>query len=399
MVGALRFAVARLLGAQDLLVPFLSEVRDWKDFERLVGLQRVGPLISSLARRHPDIFPQETAAALAVRSRLSTLRSLAQAAHTCELTTLLGSAGVTTIVLKGAALEMSAYGEIGLRDPGDLDLLVLPEALDTAIAVMVDSGYEIDHGNVVDAPWCAAYRDIVEDLQRGGRRRRDRGDGQLQGRWRSFRKLANAISLVRADTGAVDLHWRLFRNERLFDADVWSRRAEVLVAGAAVGALSPELELVYLACHGAKHSWKAFKWLVDLPLVAKTAAQSFESVRAIAEEAGVAHVLGSALRLSTGLLGAPNREAIEAAFPPDRSSDSLVRRATEALARAADPRVAEPSGISELRLHLRMHSGVRYWARSVEETLALPNWWLDLAQPLALRPVRVVRSMITRGGV
>src|SRR5882724_9901509 len=49
--------------------------------------------------------------------------------------------GLNVIVLKGAALAQSVYGDIGLRPMGDIDLLVRKEDLDCAEQIMSTLGY------------------------------------------------------------------------------------------------------------------------------------------------------------------------------------------------------------------------------------------------------------------
>lgn len=54
--------------------------------------------------------------------------------------------GIEVMLLKGAALAGTVYGDIGLRAMSDIDLLVRPECLDRAKEIMSDLAYVFDSG-------------------------------------------------------------------------------------------------------------------------------------------------------------------------------------------------------------------------------------------------------------
>jgi Uncharacterised nucleotidyltransferase len=63
-------------------------------------------------------------------------------AAAAEISTALGGAGVTFAGTKGIALESTVYRGDGSRYMNDLDLMVLPEQRDTAMATLRGSGFE-----------------------------------------------------------------------------------------------------------------------------------------------------------------------------------------------------------------------------------------------------------------
>ncbi len=54
------------------------------------------------------------------------------------------AAGIETIVLKGAALAQTVYEDIGLRPMNDIDLLVRPEDVEKAVAIMRRLDYQLN---------------------------------------------------------------------------------------------------------------------------------------------------------------------------------------------------------------------------------------------------------------
>jgi hypothetical protein len=63
------------------------------------------------------------------------------AAEAIRLQRLFDDVKIPVLFLKGASLEMLAYGNLGLRSAKDIDLLVTPEFLEPAIALLTRTGY------------------------------------------------------------------------------------------------------------------------------------------------------------------------------------------------------------------------------------------------------------------
>ena len=63
------------------------------------------------------------------------------AAEAVRLQRLFDDAGLPVLFLKGASLAAVAYGNLGLRSAKDIDLLVSPETLVPATALIVRAGY------------------------------------------------------------------------------------------------------------------------------------------------------------------------------------------------------------------------------------------------------------------
>lgn len=65
----------------------------------------------------------------------------------------------------------------------------------------------------------------------------------------------------------VDLHWRLlpsFFPHSFDESEAWTTLRSVPVSGAFAPVLSPENLLLFLAAHGAKHTWDRLSWVCDI---------------------------------------------------------------------------------------------------------------------------------------
>ena len=107
---------------------------DWHRLSPLMAHWLMSPDLSvlvptSILQRMKGIHAQNLAKSIILQKELSRLLLVFQ------------QEGVPVVLLKGAALLGSVYGDIALRPMGDLDILVRPEHLDRAEAIALKQGY------------------------------------------------------------------------------------------------------------------------------------------------------------------------------------------------------------------------------------------------------------------
>src|SRR5262245_54856896 len=99
---------------------------EWQLLLALAGVQRVrGILYHRLKSRGCEsMIPQELVLALNEAYRHNALRNLVLYRELNRIVTALQARRIPVIVLKGAFLASVVYGNLGLREMNDLDLLV-----------------------------------------------------------------------------------------------------------------------------------------------------------------------------------------------------------------------------------------------------------------------------------
>ena len=140
----------------------------------------------------------------------------------------LRSSGIKVIVLKGAYLAETVYGDIAVRQMSDVDLLVPKAELSRAQTVLFDTG-------------CFHPE--------SGRRMASASGVQSKGIESRFRR---SRGLQLADDTGIDTHWTLefpVGPFRLDSAGFWDRARPAMIAGVEVLALSPEDLLLHLCSH------------------------------------------------------------------------------------------------------------------------------------------------------
>ncbi|HYH18999.1 MAG TPA: nucleotidyltransferase family protein [Azospirillum sp.] len=222
--------------------------------------------------------PPDVLAALRRAAAADTRRCLAHAAEVVRLVRLFAAADIRVLVLKGVVLSQQLYGNLAMRGPGDIDLLVDPARFWEADAVLAAAGYRLD-GPAISPARRAAGQRLFRDLTY-----RDAGRGLV-----------------------VELHQRLTANPRRLEADfdsLWRDRVDVALAGVAVATLPRRVLALYLCVHGAHHCWERLCWLADLTALLKDA-EGAAAALAQAEAAGLRAAMRLVVTLGHGWLGLP----------------------------------------------------------------------------------------------
>lgn len=196
------------------------------------------PLLAwNLARSCSDSLPAELAGGLRDWLALSRARNLALTREVLTIVDLLESHNIPVIPIKGPVLAKTLFGDVALRQCGDLDLLVPKRCVSSALDVFGRRGYQLRHS--LGAGQDAAYR-----------------------RYEHHFELECPDPIILAE-----LHWNLTPRMLAvsFDVDgLWERARAIPFDDRSVPALSSEDYLIFLCVHGSKHSWYELKWICDI---------------------------------------------------------------------------------------------------------------------------------------
>jgi hypothetical protein len=160
--------------------------------------------------------------------------------HACLLLDRLSGAGIPTLLLKGAALVLTAYeGDGGLRPMADLDLAVPTARAGEALVVFRQAGWTPFHAITP-----------------------------------SFLRVKHAGPFVDGAGRQCDLHWHVFEEccRPDDDDDLWRAAYAVECRGRATRVLSPSDQLLHVCVHGLKWaSQPGIRWIADATRVLATA--------------------------------------------------------------------------------------------------------------------------------
>jgi hypothetical protein len=282
---------------------------NWPDLLRRAENHRVVPLLAERVKNLDHLLaPPE------VRARLRESR-LAQAILALQLTAelfhvleRLAETGIETLTTKGPALSVRCYGDPGMRQYSDLDLVIREKDIRRATQAMLDLGYDPRVPlTAIDAK-------------------------KIPGEY-AFRKPGTHLLVEFHTERTFRYHPRPLRIEKLFE-----RSASVTIDGREVPALSLEDELVLICVHGAKHFWERLVWIADVAaLISSGRPPDWDRAMAAAREVGAERILHLGLRLASDVLGAELPEQVEANVRSDRAVSNLAAQIESRLA-SREPR-------------------------------------------------------------
>jgi hypothetical protein len=279
------------------------------DWPALLALAEQHGVLVLLIDRLKDLqhaTPPEIRGTLREWQRRQTVSSLSVTAEMFRLLERLAALRIETLVTKGPALSVRCYGEAGMRQYGDLDLIVRDADMQRVTEAMTTFGY--------------APKVVLSAIQAS----------KFPGEY-AFHKPTDLLVEFHTEK-TFRYHPRQVPIESLF-----ARSSDVTIDGRAVPALSIEDELVLICIHGAKHFWERLMWIVDVAALISKNPVDWDLATLAAREVGAEKILRLGLRLATDVAGATLPEHVAAQVRADSSATRLTAQIVKRLA-AADSR-------------------------------------------------------------
>jgi hypothetical protein len=355
-----------------------STVADWHRLLCTADRHAVLPLLYwQLNAVCPDLVPSAVRHMLAERFQRIHRHNLVFASELARMAGALEARGIRVVPYKGPLLAALVYGNVALRQFGDLDLLVRREQALAARDVLVELGYE-----------------SVFPL------RPEQEASYLRARY--------AYELQRED-GLVDveLHWEVAPRYFGFQLDIarlWTRLEAVTLNGERLWSLAPDDLLLALCVHGVKHRWERLLWVCDVAEIvrARGAEIDWDALLRRARLLGRGRALGSGLYLARCLLEAQLPGQVERWVEADSGLRELGQQSLLAL--AADPPLSERA-LALRVFHLRSLERPLDRLRYCLGILTNPNQaeWSRVSFPAPLaflygifRPLRLLAGVVGR---
>jgi putative nucleotidyltransferase-like protein len=258
------------------------------------------------------------------RHTVFTLRVLAELLRLIDHFTAMNLAFLLT---KGPVLAQRCYGDPGLRQYADLDLIVRHRDIRRTSEAMSELGYE---------PRISPKAIAAE-------------------------KIPGEFVFRHPDTNLlVEFHTeRTFRyHPRALPLDkIFERSARVWLDDHEIPALSLEDELVLICIHSAKHLWEQLSWVADVAaLISHQSAWEWKRVAEAASEVGAERMLRVGLRLASDMLGV----SLPAEVDTEVRSDAGARRLAAQLAERMPSADSAQIGILQ-RAMFRIRMRGSYW--------------------------------------
>jgi hypothetical protein len=290
------------------------------------------------------------------------------------LVRLLAERGVDVIPFKGPTLAALAYGDLGLREFGDLDMLIARPDIMKVQELLVARGYQPQF--------------LLKESQAA-----------------AFTETCNVMAFWHAGKEiSVEMHWELSPKYLPFSTDPGWLRERMIPSHPGrqtVMTLSPEDLLVYLCAHGAKHVWEKLLWIADVAgLIHRHSNLDWRRVYDLAARQRCERALFLGLRLARDVIGGSMPAEIERLAESDPESGRLATIVIQRLLSDSESRRSQSArSLFIFRLQRRWPDKIRSVARmaitpNAAEWISFPSLrrfaW---AYPL-LRPLRLMRKLV-----
>ena len=348
----------------DRIRTMFSRPLNWEQFLHLADHHRVIPQVYGALSAFPDLLPANARAALRSRYQENAHKALWFTGELLRTISCFESAGIKALAHKGPVLAKTLYGDVTERQYNDLDILIRPEDVPKAKAVLVAAGH-------------ACYPEL---------RKQEESAYVASG--------CGYVFHTPAGRNLLDLQWRIVPRFYSIDfdmADFLDRAHEIIVGGHPVRTLCAEDLLLVLCVHAAKHVWTQLSWLCDIAKLVNSAQLDWNAIQREAQGMGIERIVHVNLLLAHKLLGMPLPSVIGERVIEDPSTTGLADEILPIIKRSAH---FETESAAYFRLMLRLRERWQDRARFLSRLIFTPSVseWNAVRLPKSLQPMyRVVR--------
>jgi len=274
-----------------------SGLFEWEAVLRLADHHGTSALLYQNFLRLRDLAPPAVLAALRQSYEKNVHKSLFLARELIRILDCLDAIAAEVIPYKGIVLSEVYYGDMALRQSGDLDLFVRGQDVPRIKNAVRELGYTVRVA-------------IPDNAER---------DYIASGYECTFDSPAGK--------NLLELQWALQPRFYAVDFDMgglFERAVNLEVAGRRVKTPSPEDLLLVLSVHAAKHVWGRLIWLCDIVQILELGNLNWELVQARARKFGIERILHVTLLLANRLLGEPIPSPVEKAILEDRAARAFA---------------------------------------------------------------------------
>ena len=342
----------------------LKQPIEWEAVLRLADDHGTSSLLHQNLLRLGHVVPSSVLASLRQRYDENAYKSLLLARELIRVLDCLDALGVEVVPYKGIVLSEVYYGDMALRQQGDIDLFVRKQD----VAHIKNAVRELGYTERVPIPQEAEQNFIASGYEC------------------SFDSSAGR--------GLLEIQWALQPHFYAVDFDMeglFERAEEVTVAGHQMKTPSPEDLLLVLSVHAAKHVWGRLIWLCDIAQILRRENLNWDWVQSGARKFGIERILRVTLLLAKRLLLMPLPPAVEPAVLADRAAQAFADEVALNMARGVSYNVEQLSYFRlMMRLRERKTDRLRFLARLT--FTPGPGEWEAVRLPKLLFPLyRVVR--------
>src|SRR5215212_2332344 len=370
--NSLILCIARRDVDADQLRSLAAQHLDWDYVIATAYAHGLLPLLHKhLATNATDLGPPHVLSRLKRESVANSQNVLHLVGKQLRIYKLFKENSIPVALFKGALLAHIAYGEISLRQAGDIDLLIARHDFAQARRLLESLGYEMTP-RLTPAQLASHLSNHCE------------------------------IQFMRDEwLTVVDLHWELAPRSFVFGVtadEVMSRLQTALLPGTTVETFGAEDLVLYQAMHGAKHLWRRLEWISCLAESLRiTTAINWDTLVHHAATARATRILALGLRLIEQFSDVPLPAHVLNSVDADKAMQRMANQIRWQLFTTFGPAESTETNLFNLRIMDRKRDALVSALRSIFVP-TLPDWQsLELPASLhslyyAYRPLRLSKT-------
>jgi hypothetical protein len=313
---------------------------DWNRFLKLTQHHKLIPVVNRVLSEIPEYVPPEILSTLGELSGRSLKRMMNLNSELQKIHRIFESAALPFIPLKGPVMVKQLYGDYASRQTRDLDVLVQPERLVSAISLLSENGFILQDEYFIKNPEKRRLYMMRENHVRFSH---------------PHKKII------------VELHWAVSRNFTTPSTDYWFKHAiPIEIEGRQFRTFPVEDYFVILATHGIYHQYELLFWLYDIAHLVKNSAASRKSLTDHAMELKCVSAAKVSIALAGNLFGI-NREHVTAQISLTQRDRFLYHQCIKKL--SENPHKKEP------RFHPRIIRSLQRRLTEQAHFLLMTNTW------------------------
>ncbi|HXC43185.1 MAG TPA: nucleotidyltransferase family protein [Candidatus Dormibacteraeota bacterium] len=269
---------------------------DWGAVLELADRHGTSSLLYRNLSQLPGDVPSPVLTLLAQRYQTNVHKSLFLTRELIRILDCLDGLGIEVLPYKGLVLSEMYYGDMALRQSGDLDLFVRKSDVARIKTAVRELGY------TVRVP-------IPEEAEQ---------DYIASGYECTFDSAAGK--------NVLELQWALQPHFYAVDFDMegmFDRAVKAVVAGRTVKTPAPEDLVLVLSVHAAKHVWGRLIWLCDIAQVLKMGNLNWNWIEVQARELGIHRILCITLQLANRFMETSIPSPIEESMKADHVAEAF----------------------------------------------------------------------------
>jgi hypothetical protein len=322
------------------------------------------PLLYRALEEFRDAVPRNEMGFLKQGYETNVRKAMLLSRELIRIVSHLSESGIQVLPYKGLALAEALYGDIALRQSGDIDLLVRPRDFARVRNALAQLDYlpQARFSVVQETAYLKSGYECVFDGPAGR--------NLLEVQWATL-------------PGFYGVNFEM--------GSIFDRAVTVAVAGQQMKTPSPADLFLVLSMHAAKHVWGRLIWLCDIDRLMSLPEVDWNWIASAARRLGIARMLRVTMLLVSGLLSERIPFEAQRNFPEEAEALSI---AEETQSHILGDVVANVESLPYFRLMLRLRERqidrLRFLSRLV--FTPGPSEWKAVRLPRPLFPLyRLVR--------